>query len=205
MSTTFLALYTELGSRLLNSGTWSPAQLKRCINGALLHLNDLGGYYTMIDETLTVLASTVEYTLPAGVARPEDVIGFEIEQDAGDAYRAETRYRVRATHGALPTFTATLKVYFAEALPEAAGRKIRTLYKANYPALSADADVTEASAEFLYFYGVFLAHSEALANPGQTARGMHEAEAKRAYDVATALIPFAVPKAPARAPKPAED
>jgi len=186
----FVTLQTELSARLQDPSNvdYALADVKRWINGAVRHYWDIGGYAEVTDQaTLVVVADVVEYTLPAAITRADQVISISVEEDTGEPYTAVTTARLIENAGTLPTTAPTVKMLLDSALSQTAGRKIRIVYKAPYGALSADGDLTEVPAEFIYTYAQYLAHTEKATNTNDAGNKAHQALADRALRDLNAL------------------
>jgi hypothetical protein len=200
MSTAFDALYTELAARLNDPAhdIWTADRVKACVNGAICHFDDLGGFVEATDETTDVVADGVEYELPDVITDPSQVVEVSIEPSAtGIPWTIYGRWSVIANAG-------VCTLILPEPFPEIAGSAVRIVYLARHPALADDDDETDAPAEFIYAWGQFLAHNEAAGRSSQAARQQHLEEAKRGFDLANAMAPSLLPRHPAVRAEPAE-
>jgi hypothetical protein len=194
---TFTTLKTELAARLADptNVVWTSAQVGRFVNGAIEVFNERGGYKLVEDESLTTSGTVTSYTLPAAITNSNQVLDVSIEQATGDPY-----WRLVSWY-ASGTGTCTLRL---RDLPSEVGKKIRVLYRADHPQLTGS-DNSLVPSEWIYAYGKFLAHEEALSSPTIANNDWHSKEAKRAWDVATALLPSILPRRPSISPAPSED
>lgn len=193
MSTAFSTLYQQLGRRLNDSptadGVWTLERKKQFVNDAIAHAYTLGWYREILDETTTVTANAVEYTLPAAIATMRQVIEITLEQGTNEPYAGIRGYDPRLVESAsgLPTASgARVKLLLGTAFPTA-GKIIRIRYKAAFPSLSADADVTEVPAELIYLFGKYLAHAEKCSLQSEADRKLHIEERNAALAELRAL------------------
>ncbi|MCL4394628.1 MAG: hypothetical protein M1482_07470 [Chloroflexi bacterium] len=204
MSTSFITLCDELKNRLNDTGVtpiWTTDRRKAFVNAAVSHYNDTGGYVESIDESLVVVDGQATYTLPAAIIEPRQVVAIAVQGAApGDPYTEYVRWSVAASAGA----AGECRLLLAEPFFESAGKKIRVLFKAPHAPLAADGDTTTVPAEYVYAYAKFLAHDEAAGQASQANRQFHLDEAKRAFDLSNAMLPFVLPKPPAVRARPAE-
>lgn len=190
MATSFSNLYTELRSRLMDTSDaiWSLARKKEFINAAIRHANDMGACRVVVDETLTVTANAVEYTLPSGVPYADALFRVSVEGLASKPYTVKHSWTTTETR----TYSAgveskTLKLVLQEKFSEAAGKKIRLEYLAPHQELSLDTDETSLPLEYVLAYAMFLANQETRTG-ADVDRKYHLEEAQKYYQIAEAML-----------------
>ncbi len=166
---TLQQLYTELRDHLndASDAKWTLARKKAFINRALEQWWRLGGYRVCTDESLATVANQVEYALPAAVPSAQAITAVAVEQGNGEPYAAPV-WDALDNAGAV---TLLLRER-----PSDAGKKIRIVYRAPFPALTDDADATDVPAEFIYLYAAYLAHRERAQRVDMEQRKFHTEE-----------------------------
>jgi hypothetical protein len=189
-ATSLVALVTELAARLQDAShtLWSLDQKKRFINAAIRLANEWGAYRLVKDESLVVIANTVEYPLPAALSNDRALVRVSVEGLTGYPYNPHAAWEVVENHVyGSGVENVSLTLLLPRPFPETPGQKIRLEYAAPHQELTADSDTTSLPAEYILAYALFMAHQETRAD-ASVDRRYHTDQAQQWYQIAQNLL-----------------